>query len=51
MICKKCGFETGPSAKFCSVCGSPVVPVQQPELASQVEIDSVFEDIVTVKRF
>lgn len=37
MICEKCGFETGPSAKFCAVCGAPVVAVQQPEPAPEVE--------------
>lgn len=40
MICEKCGFETGPSAKFCAVCGAPVVPVQQPEPAPEVKSGS-----------
>lgn len=46
MICEKCGFETGPSAKFCAVCGSPVAPVQMPEPALQVEVEPIVDEAV-----
>ncbi len=45
MICEKCGFETGPSAKFCAVCGSPVASVQMPEPAPQLEDEPIVSDV------
>lgn len=45
MICEKCGFETGPSAKFCSVCGCPVTSVQMPEPAHQLEDEPIVNDV------
>lgn len=48
MICEKCGFETGPTAKFCMVCGTPVTPVQMPEPDPQVEDEAVLEEISAV---
>lgn len=46
MICEKCGFETGPSAKFCAVCGSPVMPAQMPVAAPEAEIEPVVNELV-----
>ena len=42
MICKKCGYQTGGSAKFCAACGSAVVPVQE------VEIEYIVDDSIPV---
>ena len=46
MICEKCGFETGPSAKFCAVCGSPVMPAQMSVAAPEAEIEPVVNELV-----
>ena len=46
MICEKCGFETGPSAKFCAVCGSPVMPAQIPVAAPDAELEPVVKELV-----
>ena len=46
MICEKCGFETGPAAKFCAVCGSLVMPAQMPVAAPEAEIEPVVNELV-----
>ena len=36
MICKQCGNEVAPDAKFCAVCGAPV-EIAEPQFAQPVE--------------
>ena len=44
LLCRPCGTQVGPTAKFCSECGTPLTPASTPAEYKQVTV--LFADVV-----